>query len=486
MTKNLSNSPRPPCRARWLPLLAAAALLAGCHGQAHGPESQAGAQPVASMAAMQYTCPMHPQIVREAPGQCPICGMDLVPKVLNNAAARAEAGLGNVVQAPNAAVVAAVATVLPRAEGVSPDGSTADTLSLPGLVEYDPRRSRAVAARFGGRIERLLIRYNYQPVRRGQKLLELYSPELVTAEQEYIFLLTNDADNQPLVSGARRKLLLLGLTEGQLADLARTRRASYRVAVFSPYDGYVVETPAPNAPPAPAGGMGDVAASPGGMGAAGGGASPGMSGTASAPAASVMSDASTSSSRLTLTEGAYVATGQTLFQVMNTDQVWGIFQPTPPELARLRPGQRLRVVAEGTDLPPLTASLDLVEPEFRSGASTAAVRVYLPNPKGRLRRGQRLTGRLLPAAATPALAGSFWLPRAAVVDLGMRQVAFVRRGATFVPVAVQVGQRTAAQVQVLHGLIGTEDVAANGQYLIDSEGFIQTASISAPTPTAHE
>ena len=486
MTRNLSNSPRPrrALRARWRALLAAAALLAGCHGQAHGPESQAGAQPVASSVAMQYTCPMHPQIVREAPGQCPICGMDLVPKVLNNAAAQAEAGLGNVVQAPNAAVVAAVATVRPRAEGVSPDGA-ADTLSLPGLVEYDPRRSRAVAARFGGRIERLLIRYNYQPVRRGQKLLELYSPELVTAEQEYIFLLANDADNQPLVSGSRRKLLLLGLTEGQLADLARTRRASYRVAVFSPYDGYVVETPAPNAPSAPAAGMGDVAASAGGMGAAGGGASPSMSGTASAPAAAATSDASSSSSRLTLTEGAYVATGQTLFQVMNTDQVWGIFQPTPPELARLRPGQRLRVVAEGTDLPPLTARLDLVEPEFRSGASTAAVRVYLPNPKGRLRRGQRLTGRLLPAAA-PALAGSFWLPRAAVVDLGTRQVAFVRRGATFVPVAVQVGQRTAAQVQVLHGLIGTEDVAANGQYLIDSEGFIQTASSTATTPPAHE
>ena len=136
-------------------------------------------------------------------------------------------------------------------------------------------------------------------------------------------------------------------------------------------------------------------------------------------------------------------------------------------------------------MPPLTARLDLVEPEFRNGASTAAVRVYLPNPKGRLRRGQRLTGRLVPDAA-PALAGSFWLPRAAVVDLGTRQVAFVRRGASFVPVAVQVGQRTAAQVQVLHGLAGTEDVAANGQYLIDSEGFIQTASNSATTSPAHE
>ena len=466
MTRNLSNSPR---LRHWLAPLLALGLLAGCHGQAHGPESKAPAQPVASSAAMQYTCPMHPQIVRDAPGQCPICGMDLVPKVLDNAAA-APADLGQVSQVPNAAVLAAVATVHPLAEGV-----VADTLSLPGVVDYDPRRSRAVAARFGGRIEQLAVRFNYQPVRRGQKLLELYSPELVTAEQEYIFLLANDADNQPLVSGARRKLLLLGLTEGQLRDLSRTRRASYTVAIFSSYDGYVVES-LTTAAPAPAAGS-----AAGGMNAS---PEPGMSaGTASATAGNLAADPAQPQS-LTLTEGAYVSTGQTLFQVVNTDQVWGIFQPTPAELGRLRPGQQLRVVAEGTGLPPMTARLDLVEPEFRSGASVAAVRVYLPNLRGRLRRGQRLTAQLVPTA-TPAGAGSFWLPRAAVVDLGARQVAFVRRGATFVPVAVQVGQRTAGQVQVLRGLAGSDDVAANGQYLIDSEGFIQT-SANAANPPAHD
>ncbi|MFC6224734.1 efflux RND transporter periplasmic adaptor subunit [Hymenobacter artigasi] len=470
MTRNLSNSPR---RRYWLSLLLVLALLAGCHGQAHGPESQAPAQPVASTAAMQYTCPMHPQIVRDAPGQCPICGMDLVPKVLDNAAAAAAAptDLNQVSQAPNAAVLAAVATVRPVAEGVA-----VDTLTLPGVVEYDPRRSRAVAARFGGRIEQLAVRFNYQPVRRGQKLLELYSPELVTAEQELIFVLENDADNAPLVAGARQKLRLLGLTDQQLAGLARTRRPSYRVAVFSPYDGYVVETLA-TAAPAPAIG----AAATGGMSAS---PEPGMSaGAASATAGSSAAGPAQPQS-LTLREGAYVSTGQTLFQVVNTDQVWGIFQPTPAELGRLHPGQTLRVVAEGTNLPPRTARLDLVEPEFRSGASVAAVRVYLPNPQGRLRRGQRLTGHLVPTAA-PAGAGSFWLPRAAVVDLGTRQVAFVRRGATFVPVAVQVDQRTASQVQVLHGLTGSEEVAANGQYLIDSEGFIQT-SANATNPPAHD
>ncbi len=205
----------------------------------------------------------------------------------------------------------------------------------------------------------------------------------------------------------------------------------------------------------------------------------GMAAAAATPPAGGLPTAA--GSQLRLTEGAYVSTGQTLFEVINTDQVWGLFQPTPAELALLRPGQRLRITVEG-QAEPLTARLDFVEPEYRAGESTAAVRVYLPNPRGQLRRGTRLTGRLVagaaaaPAVASATSAAAFWLPRAAVVDLGTRQIAFVQRGATFVPVAVQVGQRTASQVQVLSGLRGDENVAANGQYLIDSEGFIQTTS----------
>ncbi len=438
-------------------------LLAGCQGKAHGPESTAPAQPLATSAAQQYTCPMHPQIIRAEPGSCPICNMDLVPKVMSNVAAAAapEVGLDNVLAEPNAAVLSSIATVRPAPVGAAAAADAtgagiivSDTLSLPGVVAYDPRRSRVVAARFGGRIERLLVRSNYQPVRRGEKLLDLYSPELVTAQQEYIFVLENDADNAALVGGARHKLALLGLTETQLQGLARTRHPTYRVAVFSPYDGYVVETPA----------------------GAGSSASP----AAASPA-----------SQLSLTEGAYVTTGQALFQVINTSQVWGLFQPTPAELARLRPGQQLQIAVEG-QAKRLTARLDFVEPEFRTGESTAAVRVYLPNPQGELRRGQRLTARIVAGAAAatnatassgataPANPGAFWLPRAAVVDLGTRQIAFVQRGATFVPVLVQVGPRTATQVQVLSGLRGDENVAANGQYLIDSEGFIQATTHDVP------
>jgi len=463
MTRNWSNKLR--AGAQILLLLT---LLAGCKGKAHGPAAQAPAQPVATAAAQLYTCSMHPQIVREAPGQCPICGMDLVPKASGDnpvAADTAGAGLAHLVASPNASVVSAIATVRPTA------GAVGDTLTLPGIVDYDPRRSRAVASRVGGRIERLLVRFNYQPVRKGQPLLEIYSPELVTAEQEYIFLLGNDADNTVLVNGARQKLRLLGLSESQLRALARTRRPDYRVAVFSPYDGYVVENSVATtslAPPSPSNMAEAGAPAAGGMGG-----TPAMGAGAEAPTAATATAAPTPA--LTLQEGGYVSTGQTLFQVINTAQVWGLFQPGPGEAGQLRPGQTLQVLVNGDATQPLTARVELVEPTYRAEASTPAVRVSLPNAKGLLRRGTRLTARV-----TTSTGSGWWLPRAAVVDLGTRQVAFVRRGPTFVPVTVQVGQRTAAQVQIQQGLTGAEDVAANGQYLVDSESFLQTSSTSIP------
>ena len=422
---------------------------------------------MATAGAQLYTCSMHPQIVRDAPGQCPICGMNLVPKTRGDdqmAADTTGAGLEHLVTSPNRSVVSAIATVRPTVRAVS------DTLSLPGVVDYDPRRSRAVAARVSGRIERMLVRFNYQPVRKGQTLLELYSPELVTAEQEYIFLLSNDADNMVLVNGARQKLRLLGLSESQLHALARTRRPDYRVAVFSPYDGYVVENTvaaASLAPPSSAG-MAEASAPAGGMGGASG-----MSSGVEPATATVSATAPTTT--LTLQEGGYVSTGQTLFQVVNTAQVWGLFQLGPGELEQVRPGQTLQVLVDGNPAHPITARVELVEPTYRAGASTPAVRVSLPNTQGVLRRGARLTARF-----TKATARGWWLPRAAVVDLGTRQVAFVRRGRTFVPITVQVGQRTAAQVQIRQGITGTEDVAANGQYLVDSESLLQTS----PTPTS--
>ena len=469
MKKSWNNS---PLRARLALVVLPLALLLGACQSDKKPASPAGKTeaPAAAdaneheTAADLYTCPMHPQIIRDQAGACPICGMDLVKKPkAGGSQAPASASLLNLLASPDATVVSTQATVYPTT------GAPDLTLTLTGRVEYDTRRTEAIAARFGGRIEKLLIRYNYQPVTKGQKLLEVYSPQLVTAQQELIFILTNDAENQTLLRGARQKLRLLGLTDAQITRTIATRKPAYQVAIYSPYTGYVVEQPAqsggtlPPPPAAEAGGMSSTGGAP--MG----GASVTTRGSAPTTASTMPADAG-----LTLTEGAYVTAGQTLFRVVNTKQVWGVFEPRPDELAALQVGQSIRVLPENNPARVRTARIDLIEPFFREGARTGAVRVHLNNADERLRSGALLTGTVnVPAA------GGLWLPRAAVVDLGNREVAFVRRGGAFQAVSVQTGRRSADRVQILQGLGEQDAVATNAQFLMDSEGFVQTAQSPA-------
>ncbi|GAA4024757.1 efflux RND transporter periplasmic adaptor subunit [Hymenobacter glaciei] len=464
MKKSWNNSPR---RARLaLLLVLPLALVLGACGTDQKPTD--AALTTEAQAGDVYTCPMHPQIIRDTPGDCPVCGMALVKKPkAGGTQAPASASLQNLLKSPDATVVSTQATVYPTA------GAPDLTLTLTGRVEYDTRRAEVIAARFGGRIEKLLVRFNYQPVTKGQKLLELYSPELVTAQQELIFILTQDAENRTLLRGARQKLRLLGLTDAQINRTIATRKPTYSVAIYSPYTGYVVEQPAqPGAalppPSAPAGG---------GMGSGGGDP---MGGSAPAMRSAAAAAPMPAEAGLTLTEGAYVAMGQTLFRVVNTRQVWGVFEPRPDELAALQVGQAIRVLPENNPVRARTARIDLIEPFFRKGARTGAVRVHLNNADERLRSGALLTGTVnVPAA------GGLWLPRAAVVDLGNRQVAFVRRGGAFQAVTVQTGRRSADRVQVLQGVSAQDAVAANAQFLVDSEGFVQTArTLTGAQPAA--
>ena len=407
-----------------------------------------------------YTCPMHPDVKQDQPGSCPICKMDLVRRGGAGGTDSATTELGDLLKPVNQAVVSSVETVHPER------AAKEMTVELPGTVEYDTRRINAVASRFSGRIEKLYVRYNYQPVSKGQKLLEVYSPQLVEAQQELIFLLTRDAENTRLIEGAKRKLSLLGLSSGQIKGVAASRQPQYKVAVYSPYNGYVVENlPAGNT------GAGAAVASPapatGDMGGGGG-----MGGTnAGSAAAPPVPAGSPAGSTLAVTEGAYVTAGQPVLRVVNTDQVWAVFQSHAATAGSITKGQPIRIIPENNAAQVLTGTVGLVEPFYRNGQNTATLRVPLANPGGRLRRGMLLTGRL-----TVQSDSGLWLPRTAVLDLGGRQVAFVRRGNTLRAVAIGTGLRSGDWIEVVKGLSAEDAVARNAQYLVDNEAFVRADS----------
>ncbi|GAB3833958.1 hypothetical protein GCM10028895_53590 [Pontibacter rugosus] len=141
------------------------------------------------------------------------------------------------------------------------DSSMRYSFSGNGYVDFDQRRSRKIAVRVGGRIERLYIKYNYQYVRKGEKLMELYSPELNTFVEEFLFV-SRQSKDPVLLDKARQKLRLLGLTEAQINQFTRSGRAPFTISVYSPYEGYVLFSPSGSG-----GGMGAGAGTEsGGMG----------------------------------------------------------------------------------------------------------------------------------------------------------------------------------------------------------------------------
>ncbi|MGN6510329.1 MAG: efflux RND transporter periplasmic adaptor subunit [Chitinophaga sp.] len=393
-------------------------------------------------AAQTYTCPMHPEIVEDKPGECPICGMDLVRKDAQSEQA-VDSSIAMLTKPVNDRIIASIPAI--SAES----GARSYTAYVNGVVTYDARNQTGIASRVGGRIERLLIKYNYQPVRKGQMIMEVYSPELAAAQRELLFVAKNNGD---VLAAAKQKLLLLGMQRGQIEQVLKTGEILYHVPVFSPVDGYILEKPAagssPAASPMPATAAGD------GMG--------GMNGPASSPAVPTAPDATP----VLLREGQYVSAGQPLFTIYRNKGLVAEFAFSPQLAAKLAKGQKLEFhpVSDGNGMQ--AGSIGLIEPVFRDGMNFTVARVYLQN-------SQLQAGQLLNAKVPVVYTGGWWLPKKAVSRLGGKSIVFRKEHNAYVPEVVKTGAEADGMIQVLSD-IGAWRVASNAFYLVDSESFIKT------------
>jgi Cu(I)/Ag(I) efflux system membrane fusion protein len=180
-----------------------------------------------------------------------------------------------------------------------------------GYVALDERRSSQVAARMGGRIEKLHVKYEHQYVRKGEKILDLYSPDLNTFQEELLFAQKVDPDGET-PKHAAHKLKLLGITDRQIQTILETGKTSYTLSIYSPNDGYIFYNPS-SAAPVPSSSMTSTPR----RGTVGGGMAMG----GGSPQASTSQAMSVEGP---IREGAYVSAGQTLFWINDLRQVWGI------------------------------------------------------------------------------------------------------------------------------------------------------------------
>jgi Cu(I)/Ag(I) efflux system membrane fusion protein len=371
---------------------------------------------------------MHPQVLQDHPGNCPICGMKLIkknatPVALNNV------DLETLLKPTNEFVVASLPVTTPQQSSIN------IPVKVYGTIEADTRAAGTVSARVSGRIEKLYLRYRFQKIEAGQKVAEIYSPELLTAQQNLLFLLKNDAQNTSFINAARQKLLLLGMSSTELNKVMATGKPMYSVSIYSSYSGHVHDA--------------------------------GMSDNTNE---TEMNNNAPVTQELSLKEGMYVSKGEPLFMIMNHHKVWAALQIFPNKQLVTKKGNAVQIIPETNTSAIIKGNIDFIEPFFRRNSKTLTARVYFNN-MDMLPIGSQVTANIFTGSKQ-----GLWLPQSAVLTLGMNDVAFLKSDGGFMAHKITTGIRTGDKVQILSGLNTTDTVAANAQYLIDSESFIQTTS----------
>lgn len=396
-----------------------------------------------------YTCPMHPTVVSDKPGTCPVCGMDLVRKARAGEEVKITEDLARLIKSPNESIVASIKTIKGEFK------SMPVSLEVQGVVTYDTRNIYTIPARIGGRLEKVFLKYTFQPVRKGQKVAELYSPELLTAQRELLYLLENDGSNTNIIESAKSKLYLLGATQNQVEEMIKRKDVTHTFSIYSPYDGYVIREDQ-QAPTVSATSSSSSSSSMGG----------GMAGSSSSASATPTPTVMNASSSELMREGNYVSTGQTLFKVVNTAALRVELDLPVTQAGRVSLQDEVDLDLGNQNS--VKGKIDFVQPFFTEGEEFVKVRLYVKN-SGELQIGQlvRATIRLKPVEA-------LWIPREAVLDLGLDKIVFIKERDVFKPKNVKAGVRTDGWVEIVQGLSSSDVIASNAQYLVDSESFIKT------------
>lgn len=383
-----------------------------------------------------YTCSMHPTIISEKPGTCPVCGMALLVREGKENSAEITPSLSKLTHSPNEVIVATVRTSKPEFKSIPL------VLEAPGKVTYDPRYKYTIPARISGRLEKVYVKYPYQAINQGQKIAEVYSPELISVQRELLYLIANDSGNSELIGHAKQRLLLLGATRNQVNTLINRGEVANTFEIRSPYDGFVLE--------------GDQNSS--GESGIGEGGMPGDDRGTSATYAK-------GSPSAFLREGDYVTSGQKLFSVANTSSMRIELDIPALQGQRIHLKDKVELILDNAITQ--DAWIDFIQPFISDGEAFLKIRIYL-KPESAIQIGQ-----LVNATIKTAPLEGLWLEREAVLDTGSDKIVFVKDDGTFKPKKISTGMQSGHLIEVKSGITASDEVASNAHYLVDSQSLIK-------------
>lgn len=390
----------------------------------HQHESDSGAQ--SGRKIKFYQCSMHPQVKADKPGKCPICGMDLSP-IFEGQGALSE----NLITLDSNSI----SVINVQSEPVKRQ-SMRRTLRVAGMIEDDDTRHGIISAYNEGRIEKLFVNYVGAEVEKDQPLAAFYSPNLLSAQREYLLLAqreqTNGAANfqeeqKKMLTAAAQRLKRLGLTDSQIEGLGKSTNSMAQTQIVSPMSGTVVQR--------------------------------------------------------FVYEGQYVKEGDKLFEIADFSTMWFRFDAYESDLSWLKVGQEIEVITPSLPGKIYQAKINFIDPNINEPTRSAKVRVEIANPMIERdgKKGRELFHKLYAEGALMMiLPETLAVPRSAVLNPGGIPLVYLDQGdGAYEPRKVKLGIFGDEGWQVLEGLNEGDRVVTSGNLLIDAQAQFNSGGAPA-------
>lgn len=360
---------------------------------------------VAAKTDTYYTCSMHPQVMQNKPGNCPICGMKLIEVTKSNSDTTTEIKLSDQqIQLGNILV------------DTIKNGSIGEQIVLPATLNMDQNKTSAVSARINGRVDKLYYKNVGEFLPKNSKLAEIYSEELNNAKQEYILAWQKQktfdnalVDFAQLISSAKNKLLLWGITEAQIKKLTTEKTFSPLTTILSTAGGYITA--------------------------------------------------------ININEGQYVTEGTTIIGVADLSSLWAEAQVFSSQFSII--DKNASVTVQFPDLPgkSIKGKIDFVNPEISEGTRINLIRVIIPNTGNQLKPGMQAYVTIKNKENRALL-----LPTSAVIRDSKSASVWIKTGDnTFVNKMVSIGIENDGRIEITSGLQAGDVVVISGAYLLNSE-----------------
>jgi Cu(I)/Ag(I) efflux system membrane fusion protein len=370
-----------------------------------------------------YTCPMHPQIISDHPGQCPICGMDLVLKIQSGDEQSdhdiSKLGLNEVKLSPSQQVLANVQTETVKYRQFS------RAMDFNGYIKINEKNMSHISTPVMGKISKMYVNYEGQYVRAGQPVFELYSPDLVSTQKEFILAIDNYdriyksrnefaiGQAKSLVDASRYRLSQWEMTPAQLDEIERTREIMQTIKVYSKYSGVITKK--------------------------------------------------------YVQEGHWPMAGEIIYDVANLSTVWVMANIYESDVQYIKTGQNAEITSGSYPGEIFNAKINFVDPIFDAESRTLQVRIDVSNKDGKLKPDMYVKVKI-----NTFYSQNLAVPKNAVIRTGDKDLVYVEKEkGVYVPKEVKIGNEQDGYYEVTSGLKEGDKVVSSGGFLIDSESQIQ-------------